>query len=79
MSFSFNTNLSGIRAAGSGSKLLPLIEGYWEGKITECYPKTSASGREMVEFKVECSTGDYAGNVRTTRINMPQSDNDPVR
>jgi hypothetical protein len=79
MSFSFNTNLSGIRAAGSGSKLLPLVEGYWEGKIIECYPKTSASGREMAEFKVECTSGDYAGNVRTTRINLPQSDTDPVR
>jgi len=74
--FNFQINLAGVQAA-AGSRDLP--SGFYKAKIIDCYHRKASTGRDMIEFKTEVVEGEFAGVVRTSRINVPTSPDDGVR
>jgi len=74
--FSFTTNLSGIRAASGGG--MKLVEGYYEGIVTDAFQTTSRNGRPQVAIKVTLK-GEADGIVRTSWVGIPTSAEDNVR
>lgn len=74
--FNFSINLAGVAAASGGTKL---PTGYYMGKIIDAYHRTATTGRDMIEFRIEITDAEYAGVVRTTRLNVPTATDDKVR
>lgn len=74
--FNFTINLAGVQASG-GNRALP--SGFYKAKIIDCYHRKASTGRDMIEFKTEVVEGEFAGVVRTSRINVPTSPDDGVR
>lgn len=73
--WSFQVDLSGVRAPTGGGALLP--EGYYIGTIKDMYIQPEKPGRVII--KVMVTEGEFANVTRTDGLNVPTSDEDKVR
>jgi hypothetical protein len=73
--WSFNVNLSGLRAPTGGAANVP--EGYYKATVTDAYTLNDKPGRVIIKLTI--SEGEYTGTVRTTGLGIPKSEQDGVR
>jgi len=69
--FSFQLNLTGVTAAGGR---IDVAEGYYNGKITQCFINTERN-KDRVVFKIAFTDEGFHGVIRTTGLQLPGTTN----